>query len=264
MEILVTKNANLYDICDNPILKTESPSTPGQNLRLIYKKTIGHPALKYFILKGCRHPSINFEQIPIYQSMMQEAMQASTEQWQDKQWITSTFQPLAHLLDTIENRDWQIRDSSNPSQAKTSQIDCHVIIDACLQDIFRVWNQDKNDPWFPVGAQVQLSGDDHMDGKNLLDVLQGVGSYEYKNITLLFALIRCFLMPNPNRLKWFRKPYRGICEPMSARFSWIWHRIAFSDVNFFEHLLVFWNRMPHTDNITSDLSRFWKTYSIIR
>ncbi|CCE23313.1 hypothetical protein [Methylotuvimicrobium alcaliphilum] len=235
----MTKNANLYDICDNPILKTESPSTPGQNLRLIYKKTIGHPALKYFILKGCRHPSINFEQIPIYQSMMQEAMQASTEQWQDKQWITSTFQPLAHLLDTIENRDWQIRDSSNPSQAKTSQIDCHVIIDACLQDIFRVWNQDKNDPWFPVGAQVQLSGDDHMDGKNLLDVLQGVGSYEYKNITLLFALIRCFLMPNPNRLKWFRKPYRGICEPMSARFSWIWHRIAFSDVNFFEHLLVF-------------------------
>lgn len=78
-----------------------------------------------------------------------------------------------------------------------------------------------------------------MDGKNLINVLQGVGSFEYKNITVLFALIRCFLMVNPSRLRFIRRPYQGICEPMSASFTWIWHRIAFSDVNFFEHLLVF-------------------------
>jgi hypothetical protein len=120
------------------------------------------------------------------------------------------------------------------------------MIDNCLQDILRTWDKDKNDPWFPVAAQVQLSGDDHMDGKNFINVLQGVRSFEYKNITVLFALIRCFLMTNPARLKLIRKPYLGICEPMSASFAWIWHRIAFSDVNFFEHLLVF---------LSSDASR---------
>src|SRR6185312_16863652 len=97
-----------------------------------------------------------------------------------------------------------------------------------------------------VAAQVELSGDDHMDGENFINVLQGIGSFEYKNITVLFALIRCFLMTNPGRLRLIRRPYGGICEPMSTSFAWIWHRTAFSDINFFEHLLVF---------LSSDASR---------
>lgn len=233
------KHANIYDICDRIILKSNTPSLPGQNLRLIYKKTIGNPALKYLVLKGCRHPNINIEQIHIYQAMMREAMQASASQWQDAQWINTTFQPLARLLDTIDNPDWQLHEQDISTNEKATRTDCQNIINRCLNDIFRIWDQDKNDPWFPVGAQVQLSGDDHMNGRNFLDVLQGVGSYEYKNITVLFALIRCFLMPHPWRLKWFRKPYLGVSEPMSKRFSWIWHRIAFSDVHFFEHLMTF-------------------------
>ena len=78
-----------------------------------------------------------------------------------------------------------------------TRTDIQKVVDNCLQDIFRVWNKDKHDPWFPVAAQVELSGDDHMDGKCFINVLQGVGSFEYKNITVLFALIRCFLMTNP-------------------------------------------------------------------
>jgi hypothetical protein len=78
-----------------------------------------------------------------------------------------------------------------------------------------------------------------MDGRSLLEILRGVGSFEYRNITVLFALIRCFLMANPRRLRLIRRPYSGLGEPMSIPWSWIWHRIAFSDVNFFEHLLVY-------------------------
>lgn len=175
---------------------------------------------------------------------MRKAMQATPEHWQDPLWIATTFLSLARLLDSIENPQWQQREKVELIKSELIRTDLQEIIDTCLEDILRIWDKDKNDPWFPVAAQVELSGDDHMDGKNFINVLQGVGSFEYKNITVLFALIRCFLMTNPRRLRLIRKPYRGICEPMSGSFALIWHRIAFSDVNFFEHLLVFLSSDP--------------------
>ena len=249
----MTRNANIYDICDRPLLEGECHTDPGCNLRFVYKKLVGHPALKYLILKGCRHPDIALTEISDYQEMMHKAMQASNDNWQDAQWIEITFRPLAQLLDRIENPRWQQREKSERVDGELTRTDVQKLIDNCLHDILRVWDKDKGDPWFPVAAQVELSGDDHMDGKCFVNVLQGVGSFEYKNITVLFALIRCFLMTNPGRLKLIRKPYRGICEPMFASFAWIWHRIAFSDVNFFEHLIVFLgseaSRRQHYDRI---------------
>jgi hypothetical protein len=242
----MTRNANLYDICDKPILEGDCFTPPGRNLRFIYGKVACHPLLKYLVLKGCHHPAIRLTEISPYQEMMSKAMQADAGNWQDPVWIEATFRSLARLLDGVENPHWQQRKKAEPIDSELAQTDLQKMIDNCLQDILRTWDKDKNDPWFPVAAQVQLSGDDHMDGKNFINVLQGVRSFEYKNITVLFALIRCFLMTNPARLKLIRKPYLGICEPMSASFAWIWHRIAFSDVNFFEHLLVF---------LSSDASR---------
>jgi hypothetical protein len=235
----MTRNANLYDICDQPILEGGCITPPGRNLRVIYQDLAGHPILKYLVLKGCRHPAIAATAVSDYQEMMHKAMQASVDNWHDPIWIETTFRPLARLLDSIENPHWQQREKAERADSGLAQTDVQKMIDNCLQDILQIWDKDENDPWFPVAAQVELSGDDHMDGRNFINVLKGVGSFEYKNITLLFALIRCFLMINPARLKLIRKPYRGICEPMSTSLGWIWHRTAFSDVNFFEHLLVF-------------------------
>jgi hypothetical protein len=240
----MTRNANLYDICDQPILQGECVTPPGCNLRIIYRDLAGHPALKYLILKGCRHPVIASTEVSRYQEMMRNAMQASVDNWNDSNWIETTFRPLARLLDSIENPRWQQREKIERVRSGLTQTEMQKMINNCLQDILRIWDRDKNDPWFPVAAQVELSGDDHMDSKNFIDVLQGVGSFEYKNITLLFALMRCFLMTNPAKLMLIRRPYRGICEPMSTSFGWIWHRIAFSDANFFEHLLVFLSLEP--------------------
>jgi len=242
----MARNASLYDVCDQPILEGECVTSPGCNLRFIYKKVAGHPVLKYLILRGCRHPDIEMTQISPYQEMMRKAMLATPDNWQDPLWIEATFRSLARLLDSIENPQWQQREKTERIDSEPTRTDLQKIIDNCLQDILRIWDKDKSDPWFPVAAQIELSGDDHMEGKNVINILQGAGSFEYKNITLLFALIRCFLMTNPLRLRFIRKTYRGICEPMSGSFGWIWHRIAFSDVNFFEHLLVF---------LTSDASR---------
>jgi hypothetical protein len=232
------RNANIYDICDQQILQGGC-TEPGQNLRLVYKNLAGHLLLKYLVLKDCRHPDISRTQFPLYQSMMRKAMHATIDNWQDPQWITATFEPLARLLDKIENPSWQIREKIELAECAPAQAKIQKIIDNCLQDVLRIWRKDKRDPWFPVAAQVVLSGDDHMDGESFLNVLQGVGSFEYKNTAVLFALIRCFLMSNSGKLRFIRKPYPGVCEPMSGSMAWLWHRIAFSDACFFEHLLVF-------------------------
>jgi hypothetical protein len=235
----MTRNATIYDICDRPVLDGDCATESGRNLRFIYKKLLGHPALKYLLLKWCRHPDVPLTELSVYQTMMDNAMQASPDNWQNAQWIATTFRPLAQLLDSIENPRWQQREKVEQVTVELPQTEIQNIIDSCLHDIFRVWDKDKKDPWFPVAAQVELSGDDHTISDNFINVLQGLGSQEYKNITVLFALIRCFLMPNPRLRKLIRRPYIGISEPMTASFTWLWHRIAFSDVNFFEHLLVF-------------------------
>ncbi len=245
--------ANIYDICDQVILKEQARAEPGVNLRLLYRRSAGNLLLKNLVLKGCRHPAIRRTDIPIYRNMIRAAMQATVDAWQDPQWIDSTFAPLAALLDRIEDPCWQVRKpvtaaavpasaagaAGRPSAVSPSREEIRNIARACLRDILKVWRRDRQDPWFPVAAQVVLSGDDHMDGQSLLGVLRGVGSYEYQNITMLFQLIRCFIMANPRKLALIRRRYQGISEPMRQRTQWIWHRIAFSDMNFFEHLWVY-------------------------
>ncbi len=76
-----------------------------------------------------------------------------------------------------------------------------------------------------------------MTGERFLEVLTGLGSVEYQNITLLFGLIRCFLLANPRKLALLRRPWKGLSEPLNLPVSWISHRTAFYDVIFFEHLL---------------------------
>ncbi len=230
--------ANIYDICDTPILKEHPKSEPGEYLKLIYQKSACNWFLKYLILKGCRHSQIPMLDVPVYQAMMRAAMLASNDHWRDKEWIQRTFKPVAELLDRTETPQFRQRKQVPLHYATPGQEQLNSVIKRCMQDVVRVWNRDKNDPYFPVAAQIILSGDDHMNGDNFLNVLCGVGDCQYQNATLLFGLLRCFINSSPAKLKLIRKPYRGVAETMFQRFGWIKHRTAFYDVNFFEHLLA--------------------------
>ena len=234
----MTAGPNLYDICSPAFRSEKTLNEPGENLRLAYRRVAGHPLLRLLILGGCRRADIGPAELQELQGMMRSALRATCEDWRNPRWIESTFQPLARLLDRVENPRWQIREPVPRAGANPSPREIRSLLERCLRDVFRVWRRDGKDPWFPVAAQVVLSGDDHLDGESLLEILRGVGSFEYQNITMLFALIRCLIMAEPGKLRLLRRPYRGVSEPMSGAMSWIWHRIAFADVNFFEHLLA--------------------------
>lgn len=230
--------ANIYDICDTPILKEQPYGEPGRNLKLIYQKAAGNWLLKYLVLKGCRHPRIPLNQVPVYQTAIRAAMQAGYDDWQDAEWINRTFKPVAELLDQIGRPHFRQREkiSRVPENPEPEQLD--AVIERCMQDILRTWHSNSENPYFPVAAQVILSGDDHMDGESFLNVLRGVGAFEYQNATLLFALMRCFIHCNPAKLKIIRKPYPGNAERLFQRPYWFIHRTAFYDTSFFELLLT--------------------------
>lgn len=230
--------ATLYDICDTPILKEQPQAEPGKHLQFLYRKSACNWLLKYLILKSCRHPQIPMRDVPAYQAAIRAAMRADYDDWRDPVWIRRTFKPIATLLDRVAEPDYRQRKAVAPSFAIPSQEQLHAVIQRCMQDILRVWNRDTRNPYFPVAAQVILSGDEQMNGENFLDVLCGVGAFEYQNATLLSGLLRCFITANPAKLKFIRKPYWGIAETMFYRSCWIMHRTAFYDVNFFEHLLA--------------------------
>lgn len=244
--------ASIYDICDRPILKELPKSEPGHNLRRLYERSACNWLLKYLILKGCRHPKIPMQDVPVYQAALRAAMQADYANWRDTNWIKQTFKPIADLLDTINRPQYQQRQpvAIHSTLPKQEQVD--VVIKRCMQDVVRVWDRDKQNPYFPVGAQLILSGDDDMNGDNFLDVLCGVGAFEYQNVTLLLALIRCFISSNPGKLNLLRKPYPGIAEKMFHRPLWFMHRTAFYDVNFFEHLLA---RVTKTEPTAKELQQ---------
>lgn len=234
--------SNLYDICD-PVLRSDVPSAePGRNLALIYRTIPGNLALKQLLFRGCRHPSIPIAEVPTYQAVFRAALHATVDDWQSKTWIHTTMKPVAALLDQVETPSWQQRDVQ-PRARRSPDVDAiDRVLRAVTGDVFRIWAKDQRDPYLPVAAQLVPTGDDHMDGANFLNVLCGLGSYANQNMVFLMSLLRCFLMANPRKRRWVRRPYRGLAEPMRNRLTWMWHRTAFYDGFFFEQLL---NRLRH-------------------
>ena len=161
------KNATIYDICDSAILKSSNISEPGSNLRKLYKKLFGNPFLKHFILRWCSHPSIPMEKIAPYHEMMETAMNASYENWQDKGWIKTTFSPLAGLLNRVKDPQWRIRHTADTRPPRICEKEVNEVLSAVLSDIIRVWDKNPKDPYFPVSAQVLMPGDSICDGREL-------------------------------------------------------------------------------------------------
>ncbi len=232
------KHATLYDLCDDAILRSPSPSEPGENLRLLYRHSAYHPALRWLVLRWCRHPRVSGAAVPRFQRMLGTAMRASYEQWRDRDWILQTFAPLADLLNHVPPPTFRQRHPLSDAPPLLSDAELSSGIQLVLRDAFRVWDRRPGDPWFPVAAQVVLTGDDFMDGENFLNVLQGLGSVEYQNITMLMSLMRCFITANPWAMRVLRRQYWGTCEPMSQSVGWIWHRSAYADAIFFDQLLA--------------------------
>jgi hypothetical protein len=259
-------HATLLDLCDDPILRCPRPSEPGENLRLLYRQTACHPALKWFVLRWCRHPAVPRTNIPTFQHMLRTAMCAEYDHWRDPAWIGQTFAPLARLLNHVPPPQFQRRRPVSDGPPFPSDGAIWNGIQMALGDVFRAWDLHPADPWLPVAAQVILTGDDLMDGENFLSVLQGLGSVEYQNMTVLLGMIRCFISANSWAAHLIRQDYRGACEPMFHPVGWIWHDTAFYNAIFIDHLLAFVERgrpSPHQRGRVLEIVRHLVRFNVM-
>lgn len=227
--------ASIHDVCE-PVLRREEPlAEPGRHLQLLYRKSLRHPLLRLFVLRGCRHPLLPMARIGRYQEMLRKALNATPVHWRNRVWVRETFAPLAELLDKVVPPRWQLRETVATPRADLSRAELDETLNRLARHVFSVWDKNKQDPWFPVHAQACLSGDDTLSGEAFLDILGGLGSFEQQNATLLFALLRCFLMACPAKLRLMRNPHAGLSEPL-RKLGRITHRTAFYDAIFFEML----------------------------
>lgn len=230
--------ASVYDVCDGPVLYNRAAAAPGAHLRLLYLESLRHPLLKWFVLSGCRHAGVAGGRLRALRESMAEAMAASPERWRDAAWINRTFAPLAEMLDQINPPRWQLREPANGAPREVSKSEVENLARRVSQHVYAVWDRHPKDPYFPVNAQIVLSGDDRLGGAEFLEALAGIGSYACQNAVVVFALARVFLHANEKKLFMLRKPYAGIAEPLLLKSAWIPHRTAFYDVIFFEQLLA--------------------------
>jgi hypothetical protein len=235
----MAKGVTLYGLCDASLARGNAAAEPGRQLKLLYRHSAGHPGLKWTLLFWCRHPGVTGSSYQRLRQMLETAMGSRLEQWGDRVWLQQTFQPLADLLNEAPRPQFRQRNRVNHQPALPSDGELWTGRQAVLRDVFRVWDLEPADPWFPVAAQCVLTGDDLMDGKNFLNVLVGLGSMEYQATLVMMSLIRCFLLANPRTARLLRPMYRGVSEPMFQRVGWIWHRTAYYDAIFFDQLLNF-------------------------
>ena len=148
--------ANIYDICDEVILKEKSRCEIGENLKRLYKTSVCNILLKTFILKGARHAEISLEKVDLYREMFRKAMGATYDDYKNKEWIKTTFKPIADLLDKVKNPVWQLREKIEVEKVNPSKEKIYHIIDETLKDVLGVWKKEMPDPFIPVAAQVPL------------------------------------------------------------------------------------------------------------
>ena len=61
------KHATIYNICDGPILKSQTISETWKKIcGKLYRKLFGNPLLKHFLLRWCSHPEIPMQKVEIY------------------------------------------------------------------------------------------------------------------------------------------------------------------------------------------------------
>ncbi|WP_051261034.1 hypothetical protein [Desulfovibrio inopinatus] len=247
-----TRRLSLHGVFDHVVRSANPAHEPGKNLKLLYNTVIRHPALRFGVLCWCRLKNVSSDEVAGLRAMMKAFLAATPAEHDQEEFVRRTAAPLAALLDQVRPPLLRRRKPVSPNARPVLEAVLDDIIAAVSKDIERTWNSHPDDPHIPVAAQIVLPGDEFIDGAVFLDILTGLGSFEYRNITLLFGLIRVAVASNPWMRNQLQPAFEGMSEPLRQRIGWIWHRTAFYDDIFFEHL---YNRLTKSQPDREEAAR---------
>ncbi|MCI0468126.1 MAG: hypothetical protein L0Y57_14190 [Beijerinckiaceae bacterium] len=213
----------LYDLCD-PILL--SPGNGSPQIRKLYQKALANPPLRLILsragLPQLRDPS----RLEAVRCALTAARDEDSPDW------AAIAKPVAGLLDSFPQKR-----RKRPAAPKTLHVpslaDIEEIIRGCASHLLKCFA--RND-FIPAYAAFNLAGDPDFRGREFSIAMAALDARSYRNATLLFNLLRVFLLANPKIAALTSKPWDGSSEQMTQPVQ-IRHRSAYYDSFFCEALM---------------------------
>jgi hypothetical protein len=214
---------SLYDLCD-PLLNC--PESSGTHVAAFYRKAVANLPLRLVLgragLAELRDPALfNAVRVAII-----AARDEASPDW------SATAKPIGGLIDAYPQPRRE-RPAIAGSARMPSLAAVEEIIRRCAAHLL---GRFARNGFIPAYAAFNLCGDPDFRGRDFSTAMAALQARTYLNATLLFNLLRVFLLANPAAGALISPPWRGSSERMAGPVQ-IRHRSAYYDAFFCEALM---------------------------
>lgn len=215
----------LYDLCD-PLLRGDGPGDP--HLRRFYKTAVANPVLRPLLGRA----GLPHLRDPARFAALQDAIRAARDET-SPDWA-AIGRPIAELIDAFPQQH-PMRAVVTPTTRMPSLAQIDDAARACARHLLGSFARSG---FLPAYAAFNLIGDPDFRGRDFLVALAELDARSYKNATLLFNLVRLFILGNSAVAGLLNPTWTGLAEPLWAPVQ-IRHRSAYYDAFFAESLMDF-------------------------
>jgi hypothetical protein len=213
----------LYDLCDPVLL---SPQSGGTQIATFYRRAVANPPLRLVL---CRAGLPQLRDPVVLEAIRGAIIAARDEASPD--W-SAIAEPIAGLIDAYPQQRIE-RPAISGSPRIPSLTTVEEIIRRCASHLLRCFARNG---FIPAYAAFNLSGDPDFRGRDFSTAMAALPARTYRNATLLFNLLRVFLLANPEAGALINPPWSGSSERMPGPVQ-IRHRSAYYDAFFCEALM---------------------------
>lgn len=213
----------LYDLCDPVLL---GPESRGAQIATFYRRAVANPPLR-LVLGRSGLPQLAD---PALRDAIRGAIIAARDE-ASPDWAT-TAKPIAGLIDAYPQQRIE-RPAISGSARVPSLATVEHIIHRCAAHLLTRFAKKG---FIPAYAAFNLSGDPDFRGRDFLTAMAALEASTYRNATLLFNLMRVFLLANPGAAALINPPWSGSAERLPGPVR-IRHRSAYYDAFFCEALM---------------------------
>jgi hypothetical protein len=205
-----------------------SPEIGDAHIATLYRRAVANPPLR-LVLCRARLPQLGD---PALVDAIRCAIIAARDE-ASPDW-SAIAKPIAGLIDAYPQQRRE-RPAISGSARVPSLATLEEIIRGCASHLLRCFARNG---FVPAYAAFNLSGDPDFRGRDFSTAMAALQARTYRNATLLFNLLRLFLLANPGADALINPPGRGSSERMPGPVQ-IRHRSAYYDAFFCEALMDF-------------------------
>ncbi|MCI0599022.1 MAG: hypothetical protein L0Y50_12590 [Beijerinckiaceae bacterium] len=213
----------LYDLCDPVLL---SPERGDPQISKLYRRALANAALRLVLSRAGLPQLRDPARLQAVRGALTAARDEDLPDW------AAIAKPIAGLIDAYPQQRRKRPAISRAIQTPPLTA-IEKIIRSCASHLCRRFA--RND-YIPAYAAFNLTGDPDFRGREFSIAMAALEARSYRNATLLFNLMRVFLLANPSIAALLNPPWTGSSERMTQPVQ-IRHRSAYYDSFYCEALM---------------------------